>query len=196
MHLLPTNLLMPMIVLAALFAVAYLAALTFIAAWTGSPYRKRTIQCPENHTSCDIEIDRKQAILTSLQGQRDLCVKSCDRWPEKQGCGQECVMQIEPSPSVLARIFSQWYDGKHCARCNNQLSRDDWDHGHVAVLSAGNLVEMREIPLEQLPQALVGCVPLCIRCHEEELAKQPTPEMFFKYDPRAFEMVDDPKFHN
>ena len=196
MHLLPSNLLMPLLFLAAFFALAYLATLAFIAAWVGSPYKKRKIVCPETNTECDVQIDRKQAIFSTLNGQRELCVETCDRWPEKEGCGQECMVQIEPSPAVLARIFSQWYDGKNCVRCHNPLQKEDWDHGHVAVLSAGHLVELREIPLEKLPQALVGCEPLCIHCHEEELAKQPTPDMFFRYDPRAIDVVDDPRFHN
>jgi len=196
MHVAPPAFTLPFLIMCALFVVAYLGTLAFIAAWTGSPYRKRTVTCPETNAPCELEVDGKHAVLSILEGHRELRVKSCDRWPEKQDCGQECTLQIEPSPAILAKVFSQWYDGKSCARCFNPLGREDWDHGHVAVLAAGQLVELREVPLEKLPQALVGCQPLCIACHEEVLANLPTPEMFFKYDPRSYEMVDDPKFHN
>jgi hypothetical protein len=196
MQLLPPIFSLPFLLLGITFAVGYLGALVFVAVRAGSPYDKRTIKCPANDVDCEVEVDREYALLSLLEGERELRVKSCDRWPENAECGQQCVAQIEPSPAVLARIFSEWYAGKSCARCMNRLQKQDWDHGHVAVLSAGQLVELREIPLEKLPQALAGCVPLCINCHEEELARQPSPEMFFRYDPRAYEMVDDPKYHN
>jgi hypothetical protein len=196
MHLLPPFFTLPFFVLAALFVFTYLGALAFLAVHSGSPYAKRIVTCPETGADCEMEVDRPRAVLSVLDGKRDLRVKSCERWPEKKNCGQECMVQVESSPAVLARIFSQWYEGKNCARCMNLLEREDWDHGHVAVLSGSQLVELREIPLDKLPQALVGCVPLCINCHEEELARQPSPEMFFRYDPRALEQVDDPKFHN
>jgi hypothetical protein len=196
MHLLPPMFTVPFFLLAVLFVVAYLGTLGFLAVWAGSPYAKRTIKCPKSDQDCEIELDRKHALLSTLEGKRELCVKTCEQWPEQADCAQACVLQIEPSPAVLARIFSQWYEGKSCARCMTRLQPEDWDHGHVAVLCGGQLVELREVPLEKLPQALVGCVPLCIGCHEQELANLPTPEMFFRYDPRAVEVLDDPKYHN
>jgi hypothetical protein len=196
MNLLPPMFSTPFLILGVTFVFAYFGLLFFLGVRFGSTYSRRTIVCPDAGTECDVQLDRKTGILSTFQGTRELRVKQCDRWPEKAACGQECVVQIEPSPAVLARIFSQWYEGKSCARCMRALQPEDWNHGHVAVLSAGQLVELREVPLEKLPQALVGCVPLCLNCHEEELASQPTPDMFFRYDPRALETVDDPKYHN
>jgi hypothetical protein len=196
MHVFPPIFTLPFLLLGLVFVVAYLGALAFMAAYAGSPYAKRTIKCPADNADYEVEVDRSRALLSLMEGEREIRVRSCERWPEHETCGQECMVQIDPSPAVLARIFSQWYEGKSCARCMNPLKKEDWDHGNVAVLSAGHLVELREIPLEKLPQALVGCVPLCIDCHEEALANLPTPEMFFRYDPRALEMVDDPKYHN
>jgi hypothetical protein len=196
MQVFPPMFTLPFLLLGILFVVVYLSALAVLAAHAGSPYDKRTIKCPDNNADYEVEVDRARALLSTMQGERELRVKTCERWPERATCGQECMVQIEPSPAVLARIFSQWYEGKKCARCMNALQRDDWDHGNVAVFSAGQLVELRDIPLEKLPQALVGCVPLCLSCHEEELARLPSPELLFRYDPRALEMVDDPKYHN
>ena len=47
-------------------------------------------------------------------GRPQLRLDACTRWPEKRGCGQECLGQIEGAPDacLLRNILADWYQGK------------------------------------------------------------------------------------
>ena len=97
MNLLPPMFTVPFFLLGVLFVVAYLGTLGFLAVWSGSPYAKRTIKCPKSDQDCKIELDRKHALLSTLEGKRELCVKTCEHWPEQADCAQACVLGISDS---------------------------------------------------------------------------------------------------
>ena len=70
------------------------------AAWL--TYRgRRVVVCPENRELVAVEVDARHAALTASQGRIDLRLDTCTRWPEKLGCGQECLGQIESAPENL-----------------------------------------------------------------------------------------------
>jgi hypothetical protein len=66
--------------------------------WVSSEKRAykepRTIICPENLDSVEVKIDGEIAARSALEGREEFRITSCSRWPEKQGCDQECADQV------------------------------------------------------------------------------------------------------
>ena len=92
-------------------AVAYVAWLVLGAL---RKYRGvRVITCPENKEHAAVEVDATQAAITAGFGETLLQLKSCSRLPERAGCGQMCLSQIEASPQdcLLRTILTKWYAG-------------------------------------------------------------------------------------
>ena len=153
--------------------VAIVAGLGSIVAWylsgTWWKYRgPRVITCPENHRPAGVTVDALHVIATGLGKPPELRLDSCSRWPEKAGCGQECLRQIEASPhSCLVRnILLDWYADKDCHSCGMLIGVFSLAGAKPAVLRAdGVSVEWREIPAEQLQETLETGHPICFACH-------------------------------
>ena len=86
----------------------------------------RVVVCPENREMVAVQVDAGHAALSAPQGRPELRLESCTRWPEKAGCGQECLGQIESAPQacLLRNILGDWYQGKSCAFCGRSVPRD------------------------------------------------------------------------
>ncbi len=52
----------------------------------------RVVTCPETAKSAAVEVAAKHAALRRVIGKLNLQLKSCSRWPERQGCEQECLV--------------------------------------------------------------------------------------------------------
>ncbi len=64
------------------------------AGWLGAWLRyrdTRVVVCPENREMVAVEVDAAHAAWSASQGRPDLRLEDCTRWPEKAGCGQECL---------------------------------------------------------------------------------------------------------
>src|SRR4051812_21294683 len=74
----------------------------------------RAIVCPENLRPAGVKVDAGHAALTALAGMEKLRLSACNRWPERAGCGQECLSQIEASPEgcLVRKLLEKWYEGK------------------------------------------------------------------------------------
>src|SRR5580765_262409 len=59
---------------------------------------EQVIICPETGKQAMVEVDGRHAALTSLVGRTDLRLENCWRWPIKQDCGQECLLQLDVAP--------------------------------------------------------------------------------------------------
>jgi len=108
----------------AVLVVAALAAALALRAWL--KYRgDRVIVCPENHRPAGVALDARHAAAVALWNGGELRLSSCSRWPEKSGCGQECLSQIEASPEgcLVRHILTGWYQGKVCAWCGRPWFR-------------------------------------------------------------------------
>ena len=58
-------------------------------------YREpRTIICPENLDYAEVTVDGERAARSALSGQEEFHIASCSRWPEMEGCDEECAMQV------------------------------------------------------------------------------------------------------
>jgi len=80
-------------------------------------------------------------------------------WPERAGCGQECLSQIEASPGecLVRNILTKWYEGKVCAWCGQPFGEIDWAGRKPALLGAdGVSIEWSEVPAERLQETLAA----------------------------------------
>ena len=96
----------PWIVVIAVLAAALLYVLAPVVADTFRRYRsKRILRCPETGRQAEVGIDASRVAFTSAFGRPRLRAKSCSLWPEKKGCGQECLRlpQVEMPGTVGLR---------------------------------------------------------------------------------------------
>jgi hypothetical protein len=116
----------------------------------------RLITCPEN----------REPVAVKLTGH--ITIRDCSRWPEKEGCGQECLRQIETAPNdcLLKNIFTHWYEDRKCAYCGKLLHRADWmEHKPALVGPDGKSVEWDEVRPEELAKLMATHRPICWNCH-------------------------------
>ena len=90
-------------------------------------------------------------------------------------------MQLDASPENFERLLLKWAADKSCAICTRSITSNDWRQGRLAVLSSqGELLELRDLPAEDLQMALEDKRPLCWKCHQEERERQPVPHRSLK----------------
>lgn len=168
-------LILVLLALAALYFVAPLVAGAFLR------YRgKRVITCPETRQPAAVEVDARHAALTAAISHPGLRLKSCSRWPERENCGQECLLQIELSPEdcLLRNILTEWYADKHCASCGKKFGQIHWSDNKPALLSLeGRTVEWSELRPEEVPGLLATHYPVCWDCHITETFCREHPEL-------------------
>ena len=129
---------------------------------------ERVIRCPENQRPAGVVVDAAHAALTALGKSPELRLASCSRWPERAGCGQQCLAQIEASPEdcLVRNILVKWYEGKDCASCGRPFGEIEWAGAMPALRSADeSLVEWSEIPAERLQETLATATPICFACY-------------------------------
>src|SRR5208283_4082895 len=85
---------------------------------------KRLITCPETHKPAAVDVAAGEAAVGAFLSEPTLRLKQCSRWPERQGCGQECLQQLEVNPEncLVWNIVSKWYQGKQCVYCKKTFS--------------------------------------------------------------------------
>lgn len=157
---------------AVLIAVAaYLLFSGFFRTWL--KFRgTRVITCPENLEAAAVEVNAAHAAQwASIAGEPDLRLKSCSRWPEMAGCGQECLSQIESSPDscLVQTIVANWYAGKSCTFCEKPIGEIVWHERPPAVFIEGaGAAEWKDIAPEKLPGAFAHGKPVCWSCAVRE----------------------------
>ncbi len=53
--------------------------------------------CPETGLGTTVELNAGNAVGMRILGNPPGKIQSCSRWPERQGCGRECLRQFEPA---------------------------------------------------------------------------------------------------
>jgi hypothetical protein len=132
---------------------------------------KRVIVCPETGTCEAVAIDRRTAVTTSLAGSERLKLSACTRWPERAGCGEECLAQIEAAPDgcMVRQRLGTWYAGKSCALCGQAFGEIHWaDHKPGLLAPDGQPVGWHDLPAEKVPATLETHRPLCWNCYVAE----------------------------
>jgi hypothetical protein len=110
----------------------------------------------------------------------DLRLESCSRWPERQGCGQECLRQIESAPEdcLMRNILKHWCEGKTCAVCGKPLGQIHLaDHKPALLNPEHSTVEWGQIRPETVPAVLETHAPVCWNCHIVQTFCREHPEM-------------------
>lgn len=141
---------------------------------------RRLVTCPENQTPAGVALDARHAALSGLGFQPQLRLSSCSRWPERAGCGQACLSQIEASPEgcLVWNILVQWYEGKSCRACGRPIGPIVAAGAKPALFTADNSsVEWSEIPAERLPEVLSAAEPICFACHMASKMMREHPEL-------------------
>ena len=154
-----------------------IAALIVVAIYLGIRYfvkasqrfgGERVIICPETGKQAMVEVDTKYAALSSLVRQPDLRLEHCSRWPIKQDCGQDCLLQLDVAPDecVVRSVLEKWYRAKSCAYCKRPFEPIELiDHKPALLNPEGVIVEWSRIPLAGVNETMVSCLPVCWNCH-------------------------------
>ncbi len=140
----------------------------------------RLITCPETRAPAAVEVSARHAAAAAALGTPGLRLTSCSRWPERQGCGQECLKQVEAAPGdCLVRIIvATWYAGKSCALCNRPVGEVHRPGHRPGLLSPhGRTVDWAEVPPERLPDMLTTHRPVCGSCHDAAAFRRQFPEL-------------------
>jgi hypothetical protein len=159
--------------------VLYVFGRRLAGAW--ARYRgTRVVVCPENREMVAVHVDAGHAAFSASQGRPDLRLESCTRWPEKAGCGQECLGQIESAPEacLLRNILGDWYHGKSCALCGRAFHAIHWhDHKPGLLAPDGGILAWDSFRAEQVVDVLATHRPVCWDCRVAEHFRREHPEL-------------------
>lgn len=164
--------------------IAAAVLLAGVAVWLGRTWLKyrgqRVITCPENKRPAAVVVDAAHAAATVFGKAPELRLSECSRWPEKAGCGQECLSEIRESGAdcLVRNIIAKWYGGKACAACGQAIGEIDWTGSHPALLVADReTVEWNQIPADKLLGTLAAALPICFACHTANKLVKEHPEV-------------------
>jgi hypothetical protein len=160
------------------------AALWFGIRWlvrSSSRYRgQRIITCPETKKPEIVEVDWLHASLTSTVGLPDIRLKECSRWPIKEQCGQECLMDLDVAPEgcLVSGVLMQWYRDKSCVYCEKPFPELHWlDHRPALLNKDGTLLSWKRVNLDQLRNVLETHSPVCWDCYIAQTFRRDHPEL-------------------
>jgi hypothetical protein len=144
----------------------------------------RLVTCPETGEPAAVSADTRSAVRAALDGHSEVRLCECSRWPERAGCAQGCVAQLQgdPEQTKVSAIVERWYAGKKCAYCHKAILAGDrvanWlDHG-PAFLDVFEITEQwSEVAPESLPTVFKRALPVCWNCHEAQAFRRDFPEL-------------------
>jgi hypothetical protein len=150
---------------------------------------KRLVTCPETQRPAAVELDAAKAGLSEAVGSRHLELSQCSRWPERAGCGQECLRQIEAAPAdcLVRTIVTRWYADKNCGVCGKPIHEVEW-LGHKPALRnpEGKTIYWDAVLAEKLPEVFVTHTPVCWDCHIAETLLREHPERVVVRSPKWY----------
>jgi hypothetical protein len=141
---------------------------------------KRLILCPQARVFAAVDVDAPHAALTAASGRPEVRLRDCSLWPDRQGCAQDCLKQINEAPdgcAVRAHVGS-YYKGKSCVFCHRPIPPFHTVQHEPALLNGqGVAVPWHQIQPEQLPQTLATHLPVCWDCYIVETFRRVHPEL-------------------
>lgn len=147
---------------------------------------ERVIVCPETGKQAMVEVDARRAAITSLLGQTDLRLENCWRWPLKEDCGQECLLQLDVAPAecLVNSVLEKWYRDKKCAFCEQSFAEIAIaDHKPALLNPEGVTVEWRQIPMSAVTEAMATYLPVCWNCHVAQSFRREHPDLVVERPP-------------
>ncbi len=174
------------------FLAVVLVTAACLAVIGGTWYRRfrgqRLVTCPQNHLPAAVKVDAMVAGISAAMGEPTLRLHQCSRWPERAGCGQECLRQIEHAPAecLVRNIVTQWYADKTCVYCKHGFGEIHW-HDHKPALADPELGTMQwsQVPVEKLPEFFARCQPVCWNCHIAQAFQREHPDLVTYRRPSA-----------
>jgi hypothetical protein len=172
---------MPLYTLVAVVLAAILVAgLVWRLAGAWWRYRgQRVVTCPETQRPAGVVLDARHAASAFSKGPQ-LRLSECTRWPEKAGCGQECLSEVRDlgADCLVRNIIAKWYRDKECAKCGRPIGEIDWSGSRPAVLAAdGDTFEWPRISADKLIETLAASLPICFACHTANRMVKEHPEL-------------------
>jgi hypothetical protein len=160
------------------------SAFYFGIKWLVSAYSQyrgtKLVTCPETGRPAIVEVDALHASLTSTVGLPDIRLENCSRWPLKEQCGQECLVNLDVAPDqcLVSGVLMRWYRGKACVYCSKPFEELHWiDHTPALQSPGGQLVKWRGVPLEDLSTVLKTHLPVCWNCYIAQSFCRDHPDM-------------------
>ncbi len=150
-----------------------LALAAILLLWFGLPAYlrlrgKQVVTCPETGEKVSVEVDISQAARDTIRGgQHHLKLRQCTLWPERAGCHELCVGQIESSPEGCHyhSLLGRWFQDKRCALCQTRFQQVHWhDHKPAFMDESGAMKGWEDLPPEQLVENLPNYRPVCWDC--------------------------------
>ncbi len=177
-----------LLVAAILVGVAIFAATAFTA-WRRFRGR-RVVVCPDDHRTAAVEVDASGAAVSAMLGGKDLRLQSCSQWPEKEGCGQECLAQIQAAPedTLVTSVLQRWYTERQCVICKLPIEFHTLEHRPAMMdLSRADrpTIVWEQIDPTELPERLKTLAPVCWNCHIAETFRRTRPELVIDRPPHA-----------
>jgi hypothetical protein len=127
-----------------------------------------------------VELDVTHALVTKAAGLAEYRLRDCSRWPEKKGCGQMCLAEIEEAPHdcLVRELLRRWFEGKACALCGRGLAPVHWHEHKPAFKGADDRIwEWHEVPAETLPLFLATARAVCWNCMIAEGFRRDHPDL-------------------
>lgn len=149
---------------------------------------RRVVVCPETRRPVTVEVDAGHAALSALAGERGLVMRACTRWPERAGCDQDCVWQIERAPEdcLVRNMLNDWYRDRPCAFCGKAVGEVRLADHKPSFLSPDNLIlEWAEVRPERLPEIFATHRAVCWSCQVAETFRKEHSELVTDRRPHA-----------
>jgi hypothetical protein len=158
----------------AIVAVRYATAYTRLQG-------KRVLTCPETGQAVGVDLEVGKAALAEAVGVKPaLSLADCTRWPERAGCDQACLHQMEAAPESckLRTLLEDWYVGKRCAFCRKSFATINWtDHKPALLTPDLKTIAWSEVRPEMVDLVLGTHMPVCWDCHVAETFRREHPEL-------------------
>jgi uncharacterized protein YbaR (Trm112 family) len=159
--------------------VLSLIPLVLLGARSYLKYRgTRVVTCPETKGPAAVKLDIAHATKTGASGEIELRVRSCSRWPERQGCGQPCLEELAAAPAecLVKTTLVEWYRGSTCALCGGAIGKVHWVEHKPALLTPGReTVEWNQVSAENIPRMLATHQRVCWNCHVSKALRERLP---------------------
>ena len=171
-----------LIVMLALVAVVGTFAVWALRAFTRQR-GERIVTCPETLAPAAVQADAAHAAVTGLMGHTELRLHDCTRWPERQGCGQECLAQLSAAPHgcLIRGHVAAWYENKTCALCGRPVGEREWLEHEPALIDLRDPAHptrtWHDVAPEKIWTVLETHAPLCWNCHTTETFRRQHPEL-------------------
>lgn len=149
---------------------------------------QRIVTCPENKEPEAVKVAAGEAAVGAFFNEPTLRLHECSRWPEREGCGQDCLSQIEADPEkcLVWNIVAKWYEAKSCVFCHKAIGPLHLlDHAPALLGRDFRTTEWKMVSPQELPKIFSTHQPVCWNCHVAESFRRLHPNLVTDRAPEA-----------